>query len=43
MGLLSEQAVRSVSWAESKAMVPNSSQYRTFDSSVKISWSAILP
>jgi hypothetical protein len=43
MGLWSEQAVRSVSWAGSNAMVPNSSQYLTFDSSVKISWRAILP
>lgn len=37
MGLLSEQAVRSVSWVVSNPMVPNSSQYLTFDSSVKIS------
>ena len=42
-GLLSEQAVRSVSWAASKAMVPNSSQYRTTDSSVKISCKDIFP
>ena len=42
-GFLSEQAVRRVSWAGSNAIVPNSSQYRTTDSSVRISCNAILP
>jgi hypothetical protein len=37
LGFFSAQAVSNVSWAGSKAMVPNSSQYRTIDSSVRIS------
>lgn len=36
VGLFSSHAVSSVSWAESNAMVPNSSQYRTTDVSVRI-------
>jgi hypothetical protein len=43
LGFLSEHAVNSVSCAGSNAIVPNSSQYRTIDSSVNISCKAILP
>lgn len=43
LGLLSEQAVKRVSCDGSNAMVPNSSQYLTTDSSVRISCNAILP
>jgi hypothetical protein len=42
-GFFSAQAVSSVSCALSKAIVPNSSQYLTRDSSVNISCSAIEP
>lgn len=43
VGFFREQAVKRVSCAGSKAIVPNSSQYRTIDSSVRISCNAILP
>lgn len=43
MGDLSSHAVRRVSCAGSNAIVPNSSQYRTTDASVRIWCSAILP
>lgn len=42
-GFFRVHAVRRVSWAGSNAIVPNSSQYRTSDSSVRISCKAILP
>lgn len=42
-GFFREHAVKRVSCAGSNAIVPNSSQYLTTDSSVRISWSAILP
>lgn len=42
-GFFNAHAVRSVSCAGSNAMVPNSSQYRTSDSSVITSCSDILP
>lgn len=42
-GLFSEHAVKRVSCDGSKAIVPNSSQYLTTDSSVRISCNAILP
>lgn len=42
-GLFNEQAVSSVSCCGSKAIVPNSSQYLTTDSSVRISCNEILP
>lgn len=43
MGDLSSHAVRRVSCDGSNAIVPNSSQYRTTDASVRIWCSAILP
>jgi len=42
-GLFRTHAVNRVSCAGSKAMVPNSSQYRTTEPSVRISWREILP